>query len=131
MGDGTSPFNLSKPEAECYVHALQEALGPGRLQVFNTDQGSQFTSGEFTQVLQDHEVKVSMDRKGRYADNTFMEQSWCMMNYEEVCLKAYAGATEAQRELEAYFRFYNDQDPSGPRACGHSNTLPPYGCRSR
>ena len=51
-------------------------MGQGQPQVFNTDQGSQFTSGEFTQVLQDHEVKISMDREGRYADNTFMERLW-------------------------------------------------------
>ena len=51
-------------------------MGQGQPQVFNTDQGSQFTSGEFTQVLQDHEVKISMDGEGRYADNTFMERLW-------------------------------------------------------
>ena len=80
-------------------------------EVFNTDQGSQFTSQEFTQVLQDCGVKISMDGKGRYADNIFVERLWRTVKYEEVYLKAYASAGEARRELGAYFRFYNDQRP--------------------
>ena len=85
----------------------------GRPEVFNTDQGSQFTSQEFTQVLQDHGVKISMDGKGRYADNIFVERLWRTVKYGEVYLKAYAYAyaKEARRELGAYFRFYNDQRP--------------------
>ena len=75
--------------------------------MFNTDQRSQFTSGEFTQVLQDHEVKISPDGKGRYADHIFVERLWRTVKYEEVYLKAYANAGEAGRELGAYFRFYN------------------------
>ena len=98
-------------EAGFCAEALMEALERGRLEVFNTDQGSQFTSQEFTQVLQDREVKISMDGKGRYADNIFVERLWRTVKYEEVYLKAYAGAGEAQRELGAYFRFYNDQRP--------------------
>ena len=66
------------------VEALTEALGQGRPQVFNTDQGSQFTSGEFTRILQDHGVKISMDGKGRYADNIFVERLWRTVKYEEV-----------------------------------------------
>ena len=79
------------------IDALQEALEQGQPEVFNTDQGSQFTSGEFTQVLQDHGVKISMDGKGRYTDNIFVERLWRTVKYEEVYLKAYANATEARR----------------------------------
>ena len=73
--------------------------------------GSQFTRLEFTQVLQEHGVKISMDGKGRYNDNIFVERLWRTVKYEEVYLKAYANASEARRELGAYFRFYNDQRP--------------------
>ena len=96
-------------EADFCVDALKESLGQGQPEVFNTDQGSQFTSLEFTQVLQEHGVKISMDGKGRYNDNTFVERSWRTVKYEEVYLKAYA--SEARRELGAYLRFYNDQRP--------------------
>ena len=98
-------------EAGFCVEALSEAMDRGRPEVFNTDQGSQFTSQEFTQVLQDHGVKISMDGKGRYADNIFVERLWRTVKYEEVYLKAYANSSEARRELGAYFRFYNDQRP--------------------
>ena len=96
---------------------MTEALRSGWLQAFNTDQGSQFTSGEFTRMLQDHGVKISMDGKGRYADNISVERLWRTVKYEEVYLKAYASASEAGRELGAYFRFYNDQRPH--RALGY------------
>ena len=95
-------------EADFCVEALQEALGRGRPEIFNTGQGSQFTSRELTQVLRDHGVSISMDGKGRYADNIFVERLWRTVKYEEVYLKAYADAREARRELGAYFRFYND-----------------------
>ena len=98
-------------EADFCVDALKEALGQGQPEVFNTDQGSQFTSLEFTQVLQDHGVKISMDGKGQYNDNIFVERLWRTVNYEEVYLKAYANAAEARKELGAYFRFYNNQRP--------------------
>ena len=98
-------------EADFCVDALREALGQGQPEVFNTDQGSQFTSLEFTRVLQDHGVKISMDGKGRYNDNIFVERLWRTVKYEEVYLKAYANATEARRELSVYFRFYNNQRP--------------------
>ena len=105
---GVCPNTL---EAVFCAEALTEALESGRPEVFNTDQGSQFTSQEFTQVLQDRGVKISMDGKGRYADNIFVERLWRTVKYEEVYLKAYASAGEARRELGAYFRFYNDQRP--------------------
>ena len=105
-------------EADFCVDALKESLGQGQPEVFNTDQGSQFTSLEFTQVLQEHGVKISMDGKGRYNDNSFVERLWRTVKYEEVYLKAYANASEARRELGAYLRFYKRQlklsVPSGP-----------------
>ncbi len=91
------------------AEALGEALNQGRPDVFNTDQGSQFTSREFTQILQDHSVKISMDGRGRYQDNILMERLWRTVKYEEVCLKAYANGLEARRGLREYFRFYNDR----------------------
>ena len=98
-------------EAEFCVDALKESLGQGQPEVFNTDQGNQFTSLGFTQVLQEHGVKISMDGKGRYNDNIFVERLLRTVKYEEVYLKAYANASEARRELGAYLRFYNDQRP--------------------
>ena len=80
-------------EAGFCVEALSEAMDRGRPEVFNTDQGSQFTSQEFTQVLQDHGVKISMDGKGRYADNILVERLWQTVKYEEVYLKAYANSS--------------------------------------
>ena len=79
--------------------------------------GSQFTSLEFTQALQDRGVKISMDGKGRCADNIFVERLWRTLKYEEVCLKAYANATEARREVGTYFRFYNNLRPHQALGC--------------
>ena len=93
------------------AEALEEALGKDRPEVVNTDQGSQFTSWEFTQVLQDRGVKISMDGKGRYSDNIFVERRWRTVKYEEVYLKAYASVLETKRGLEDYFRFYNGLRP--------------------
>ena len=98
-------------EADFCVDALKQALGQGQPEIFNTDQGSQFASLEFTLVLQEHGVKISMDGKGRYTDNIFVERLWRTLKYEEVYLKAYANASEARRELGAYLRFYNNQRP--------------------
>ena len=79
--------------------------------MFNTDQGSQFTSQGFAQVLKYHGVKISMDGKGRFQDNIMVERLWRTVKYEEVYLKAYAGAGEARKEIGAYFHFYNNQRP--------------------
>ena len=98
-------------EAGFCAEALEEALAQGQPEVFNTDQGSQFTSQEFTLVLQDRGVKISKDGKGRYQDNIFVERLWRTVRYEEVYLKAYGNATEARRELGEYFRFYNNRRP--------------------
>ena len=98
-------------DADFCVEALKEALGKGKPEVFNTDQGGQFTSEAFTGLLEQEEVRVSMDGKGRYSDNIFIERLWRTVKYEEVYLKAYAGGREAKAGLEAYFRFYNTQRP--------------------
>ena len=98
-------------EAGFCAEALEEALTRGQPEVFNTDQGSQFTSPEFTQVLQDRGVRISMDGKGRYQDNIFVERLWRTVKYEEVYLKAYSSVLEARKGLEDYFRFYNGLRP--------------------
>ena len=93
------------------VEALGEALGKGKPEVFNTDQGSQFTSENFTGLLEQHGVRISMDGKGRYSDNIFVERLWRTVKYEEVYLKAYSGGREARAGIDNYFRFYNTQRP--------------------
>ena len=98
-------------DADFCVQALEEALGKGRPEVFNTDQGSQFTSEGFTGLLERHGVRISMDGKGRYSDNIFVERLWRTVKYEEVYLKAYSGGGEAKAGIDNYFRFYNAQRP--------------------
>ena len=90
------------------VGALEAALARyGPPEIFNTDQGSQFTSERFTDVLSAHHVKISMDGRGRWMDNVFIERLWRSVKYEEVYLKAYEGGLQAQRSLADYFVFYN------------------------
>ena len=93
------------------VEALEEALKKGKPDIFNTDQGAQFTSEAFTGLLQQHGVKISMDGKGSYNDNLFIERLWRSVKYEEVYLKAYQDAREARIGLGNYFRFYNTERP--------------------
>jgi len=93
------------------VEALEEALRKGRPDIFNTDQGAQFTSEAFTELLKQHGVKISMDGKGRYKDNLFIERLWRTVKYEEVCLRAYQDGKEARVGLGDYFRFYNAERP--------------------
>jgi len=95
-------------DASFCIEALQEALErfPAPL-IMNTDQGAQFTSEGFTSVLLSHGVKISMDGRGRWLDNVFIERLWRSVKYEEVYLKAYESIPEARRELAAYFNFYN------------------------
>jgi putative transposase len=90
------------------VEALNEALARhGTPEIFNTDQGSQFTSDDFTAVLKDAGVRISMDGKGRWIDNVFVERLWRSVKYEEVYLNAYGSIAEANRYLTIYFDFYN------------------------
>jgi len=93
------------------VEALEEALKKGRPDIFNTDQGTQFTSEAFTGLLQQHGVRISMDGKGSYNDNLFIERLWRTVKYEEVYLKAYQDGRDARIGLGNYFRFYNTERP--------------------
>jgi putative transposase len=105
--------------------ALQEALRAGRRpEIFNTDQGVQFTAAAFTGVLEAEGIAVSMDGRGRCYDNIFVERLWRTVKYEEVYLKDYAEPVEARRELRAYFRFYNEERPH--QALGYSTPAEVY-----
>jgi len=98
-------------DADFCVEALKEALRKGRPEIFNTDQGVQFTGEAFTGVLQQNGVKVSMDGKGSYNDNLFIERLWRTVKYEEVYLKAYRDGRDARVGIGNYFRFYNTERP--------------------
>ena len=90
------------------MYALQEALVKfGRPEIFNTDQGSQFTSEGWIGVLEKAGVAISMDGKGRWIDNVFIERLWRSVKYEEVYLHGYTSGTEARKALARYFHFYN------------------------
>ena len=96
--------------ADFCVAALEEALARyGRPEIFNTDQGSQFTSDEFTTTLKRHEIAISMDGKGRYMDNIFVERLWRSLKYEEVYLNAYASVADARTGIGAWLGFYNEE----------------------
>jgi putative transposase len=95
-------------DADPCVEALEEAISRyGAPDIFNTDQGSQFTSDAFTGVLKEADIKISMDGKGRWVDNVFVERLWRSLKYEEVYLKAYDTVAEARLGIGNYFRFYN------------------------
>ena len=102
-------FRLSNTlTADFCVEALDEALAKfGRPEILNTDQGAQFTSAEWTRTLKDVGVAISMDGKGRWIDNVFIERLWRSVKYEEVYLHAYTNGTEARTALTRYFSFYN------------------------
>jgi putative transposase len=104
-------FRLSNTlTADFCLEALEEALAKfGRPEIFNTDQGSQFTGEEWTGRLKEAGVAISMDGKGRWIDNVFIERLWRSVKYEEVYLHAYANGTEAHRALTRYFSFYNER----------------------
>ena len=90
------------------LDALHEAIDRyGTPEIFNSDQGSQFTSEEFTSSLISNEIKISMDGKGRWVDNVIIERAWKSVKYEEVYLKAYESMAEAKEALDAYFEYYN------------------------
>ena len=96
-------------ETEFCIEALEEGLVTQNKNpdIFNSDQGSQFTSLDFTKVLLDHQVQISMDGRGRCMDNIFTERLWRTVKYEEVYLKHYSSFPEAHQNLKAYFHFYN------------------------
>ena len=96
-------------EVEFCLEALDEALGKSRPEIFNSDQGSQFTSPAFTKKLESAGVRVSMDGRGRFMDNIFVERLWRTVKYEEVYLKDYANVREARKSLADYFILYNEE----------------------
>lgn len=99
-------------DSEFCVSALERALRRyGKPGIFNTDQGAQFTSRNFTGILENQEVKISMDGKGRAMDNIFIERLWRSVKYEEVYLKEYGSVEELRNALREYFEFYNYERP--------------------
>jgi len=99
-------------EAEFCIEALDEALARhGRPDIFNTDQGSQFTSAAFTAVLIRNAIAISMDGKGAWRDNVFVERLWRTIKYEEVYLRAYDTVSEARASIGRYLTFYNGRRP--------------------
>ncbi len=98
--------------ADFCIEALEEALAThGRPAIFNTDQGSQFTSEAFTDVLKSHRIEISMDGKGSWRDNVFIERLWRSVKYEEVYLRAYDSVTAARASLGRYLAFFNRDRP--------------------
>jgi putative transposase len=90
------------------VDALEEAIHRyGKPEIFNTDQGSQYTSDVFIEVLKDNDIEISMDGKGAWRDNVFVERLWRSVKYEEVYLNAYESMADARQSLNKYFEFYN------------------------
>lgn len=99
-------------EADFCIDAVEEAMARhGRPEIFNSDQGSQFTSTDFIKVLQDAEVAISMDGKGAWRDNVFVERLWRTIKYEEIYLRAYTSVPEARASIGRYLAFYNGTRP--------------------
>lgn len=99
-------------ETDFCLEAVEEAIQRhGQPEIFNTDQGSQFTSEAFTGLLKHHAIRLSMDGQGCWRDNVFVERLWKSVKYEEVYLRAYASVSEAKAGLARYFAFYNTRRP--------------------
>ena len=95
-------------DSDFCVEAIEEALARhGRPEIFNTDQGSQFTSTDFTDVLKKQDIKISMDGKRRWIDNVMVERLWRSLKYEEVYLKSYESVDDARRSISKYLHFFN------------------------
>lgn len=98
--------------ADFCIEAVQEAINRhGQPDIFNTDQGSQFTSHEFTRLLKQHDIAISMDGKGSWRDNVFVERLWRSIKYEEVYLHAYDSVHAAKKGIGTYLDFYNRRRP--------------------
>ena len=93
------------------LDALNAALAEQQPCVFNTDQGAQFTSADFTDQLKEHEILISMDGRGRALDNAFIERLWRTVKYEDIYLRDYQSVPELEQGLTDYFRFYNHERP--------------------
>jgi putative transposase len=99
-------------EVDFCLDAVEEALAKhGKPEIFNTDQGSQFTSAAFTGLLQDNGIAISMDGRGSWRDNVFVERLWRSVKYEEVYLRAYDSVAEARASIGRYLGFYNGKRP--------------------
>ena len=99
-------------EADFCIEAVEEALTRyAKPKIFNTDQGSQFTSSDFIKVLAAREIRISMDGKGAWRDNVLVERLWRTIKYEEVYLRAYASVSEARASIGRYLGFYNSRRP--------------------
>ena len=96
------------PDVDLCMEALEESLTYGKPEIFNTDQGSQFTSDKFTGKLKDNKIKISMDGRGMMFDNIFIERLWRTVKYEDVYIKGYETIPETRTGLGEYFEFYND-----------------------
>ena len=106
------PWHLSTSlEADFCVEALNAALVKKQPEIFNSDQGSQFTSSDFLETLKGAGVKISLDGRGRAFDNIMIERLWRSLKYEEVYLKNYQSVKEAATGLTDYFKFYNEERP--------------------
>ena len=106
------------------TEALDDALVQSVPEIFNTDQGSQFTSENFTKILKQNQIAISMDGKGRFLDNIFVERLWRSLKYEEVYLKAYENIKEARASIAEWIRFYNFDRPH--QALGYSTPWEVY-----
>jgi len=93
------------------LEALEKALQFGKPEIFNTDQGSQFTSSAFTGLLNDNGILISMDGRGRAMDNIFTERLWRSLKYEEIYLRDYQCVSEGRQGIDHYFKFYNHERP--------------------
>ena len=103
-------WNLSNSlDVSFCLEALEEALRWSKPEIFNTDQGSQFTSCDFTRCLESNDIKISMDGRGRVFDNIFIERLWRSVKYEEIYLKEYDSVQDCAENLGKYFRFYNEE----------------------
>jgi putative transposase len=99
-------------ESSFCIEAVEEAIARhGTPEMFNTDQGSQFTSDGFTGLLKEHGIQISMDGKGCWRDNVFVERLWRTVKYEEVYLRAYDSVSHARESLTRYFEIYNSKRP--------------------
>lgn len=98
-------------ETDFCIETLKRVLENGSCEIFNTDQGAQFTSKRFTDVLEEHGIKISMDGKGRWMDNVFVERLWRSVKYECVYLQEWESVIKLRQALKAYFQFYNYERP--------------------
>ena len=114
-------------EGRFCLEALDDALTQGRPEIFNTDQGCQFTSREYTSCLEEAGIAVSRDGRGRALDNVFVERLWRSVKYEDIYLKDYEQVVELESGMNAYFQFYDEERPhQSPHRYTH---LPPQFCQ--